>query len=328
MNRTNSQKYFIVTVGPTGSGKTGLVKETIKMLGLPENSQYTKFLIDDVIENDFDYKNAVKKIIAGIEDNCVNESSSCLENSFNDPTPELYEQFAKAYYDVRNGNPDVSGKSLGCRTMRSEGKNCEEILDNRLKNIATSQPSIVVFEYTGRYIPGWLFDRTFIPQGYNLVVTYSLVNIDNLVLRNKSRAYEGILKFKSNTGTNPAPRLPNVSEEVFRGLVIEIRNTLIDLYESCIKSRQEKCGPVQIDRLFIFDNNGTSYESIYDSNEGIDDTKLLENIDLALGAKSTGGKKRKSYRKRTKRTKRTKRSKRSKKILLKPCFTPYKFKYR
>jgi hypothetical protein len=311
----SAQKYFIVTVGPTGSGKTGLVKETIKKLGLPENSEYTNFLIDDVIENDIDYKNAVKKIIAGIEDNCVNESSSCLENSFNAPTPELYEQFAHAYYDVRKGNPDVSGESQGCKTMRSEGNNCEEILDNRLKNIATSQPSIVVFEFTGRYIPKWLFDRTFIPEGYQVVISYSLVTIANLVGRNQSRAYKGILQFKSNPDTNPAPRLPNVSEEVFRGLVIEIKNTLIDLYESCIKSRQEKCGPVQIDRLFIFDNNGTSYITIYDSNKAIEDPKLLQKIDssFGLGAKSTGGKKRKSYRKKSKRSKRSKKYNKSKK---------------
>ena len=43
----------------------------------------------------------------------------------------------------------------------------------------------VVFEFTGSYIPTWLFDPKYIPSNYKIVMAYSLVTLTNLKQRNK-----------------------------------------------------------------------------------------------------------------------------------------------
>ena len=64
------KKYFIITAGPTGSGKTKLVEKTLEKLNINPKTEYTKFLIDDLIENDDDYKRLVKEIIKDVEVQC------------------------------------------------------------------------------------------------------------------------------------------------------------------------------------------------------------------------------------------------------------------
>jgi energy-coupling factor transporter ATP-binding protein EcfA2 len=59
--------YFIITAGATGSGKTSLDNSRLRVLGLPEDSEYTKILIDDLVENSESYKTSVRKIIETVQ---------------------------------------------------------------------------------------------------------------------------------------------------------------------------------------------------------------------------------------------------------------------
>jgi energy-coupling factor transporter ATP-binding protein EcfA2 len=291
----DKKRYFIITLGPTGSGKTTLVKATLTQLGLPENSEYTKFLIDDIVENDIDYKHGVRQIIEDIGRECLDNKDKCLEDAFNNPSPQLYDKFAEIYGNVRQGK-----NGLGCKTQIADGRgtNCSDVLNNDLKNISKTKPDIVVFESTGTYMPEWLLSREFIPYTYEVVISYSLVTIDNLVKRNQSRAYDSVKEF-NNDKTTPAPRLPKVDRDTFEKLIKQIKNTLIEMYDSCVKSKYDKtCGTVRIDRLLLFDNNGTSHQNIYDSKPPDLD---LGKINKSLGLTHiVGGKKRKSYRKKSK----------------------------
>ena len=54
--------YFIITMGISGSGKTSLIEKTLNYLDL-ENKSYKKILIDDLIENNNNYKNKIRNII-------------------------------------------------------------------------------------------------------------------------------------------------------------------------------------------------------------------------------------------------------------------------
>ena len=62
--------YFIITAGATGSGKTGLINKTMEYLNISDQP-YEKILVDDLIENDINYKNKVKKIIDYVSEYCV-----------------------------------------------------------------------------------------------------------------------------------------------------------------------------------------------------------------------------------------------------------------
>lgn len=72
----------------------------------------------------------------------------------------------------------------------------------------------IILESNGTYIPKWVLSSEWIPNNYTVIFAYSLVTLNNLIERNKSRAYKSIQEFKLNS-TNPAPRLPNISKEIF-----------------------------------------------------------------------------------------------------------------
>ena len=304
------KKYFIITLGPTGSGKSGLVKATLKQLHIDENSTYTKFLIDDLIENDLDYKTQIKLIIENIEKKCNDAAQSeqteqtntieCEKQNYENPTPELLKQFETAYFYAR---------THGCTHLIEGVTGCGNVLDTRLNQIKTTNPPlpIVVFETTGTYIPTWLLSDNFIPNDYDIIISYSFVNLDNLIMRNKSRAYNDIINFKQNYDLNSAPRFPDISKETFSKLLNIIRTTAIDLYKKCIKSYDElTCGNRKINNFLLFDNNGVEYKNIININTkseiDIDESKFIELIDKSLGD-IIGGKKQKTKRQKSKRQK-------------------------
>jgi pantothenate kinase-related protein Tda10 len=52
MSSNTDKPIFIITLGPTGSGKSSLVKKVIKHYNLKIHaSSFTKILIDDIIED-------------------------------------------------------------------------------------------------------------------------------------------------------------------------------------------------------------------------------------------------------------------------------------
>ena len=307
------KKYFIITAGPTGSGKTKLVEKTLEKLNINPKTEYTKFLIDDLIENDDDYKRLVKEIIKDVEVQCHENCDILYQKSckiicekfkYLNPSDNLFKKFNDAYFQIRKGISH-DGQPIGCINMRDEGDNCEEILDNRLKKLASGEirPNIVVFEITGTYIPAWLLSDNFIPHDYEIVVSYALVNLENLIIRNKKRAYNSIVAFKNNS-ENPAPRFPNVRKKQFKKIVEKIKSTVIDLHALCIESYDiEKCGNRRIDYLFLFDNNGSEYQLIYDSKfNGPQNIRMV--LESALG--NLEGGKRKTRQKKIKQNKRKK----------------------
>ena len=258
---SNPEKYFIITAGPTGSGKTGLVNVTFAKLGIDEKTEYTKFLIDDLIENDAVYKKQIREIIDNIDKECkTKQEHDCEKNKYINPSSELLTQFNTLYFEVRD--------TTGCKEYSDEGANCGLILDNRLKAIAKMEikPFIIVFEITGISIPKWLLNNDFIPDDYTIIVSYSFVNFTNLLIRNTSRTYKTIIDFKDDTtNTKPAPRLPDIRPEVFKKKIITIKTIIIELYNKCIITHTPTvCGSRKIDRLLIYDNNST-YTNIFDS---------------------------------------------------------------
>jgi hypothetical protein len=279
------KKYFIITAGPTGSGKTGLVNVTLTNLGIGEKKEYAKFLIDDLIENDNVYKEKIREIINKINEECMKEQDKddCEKNKYTNPSSELMIQFNNSYLEVRN--------TVGCKEHIQENEqNCNEVLDNRLKAIVKMEikPFIIVFEITGTSIPNWLLKSDFIPDDYTIIVSYSLVNFTNLLNRNISRTYKSIIDFKNDTtNTKPAPRLPDIRPTVFKKTIGDIYDIIIELYNKCVNIHDDidviTCGTRKIDRLLIFDNN-SYYNIIFDSSiDSITETELKAKIVSAIG---------------------------------------------
>lgn len=288
--------YFIITAGATGSGKTQLITETMKHLGI-EREKLVKILIDDLVENDDIYKLKIIEIYKGIKEECaknVNEDPNCEELKYNNPSPELYKKFNDAYFETRYAKRCEPQK---CKSNCNNLLSFNEINDQNLKN-AIKENTHIVFEYTGSYIPHWLLNPSWITEKYNVVIAYSLVTLDNLVQRNKSRAYKAMREFQTDHN-NPAPRLPDVSKENFKKIVSNIYDILINLYDLCIVNydkNKEDCGQKKIDQLLIFDNNGSSMKSIYNSKEEkekLDINNFKKLIDPYFGLSSESSSKKK-----------------------------------
>ena len=102
MERKEPQRrpYLIITNGPTGSGKSGLVNKTIDHFKIPPN--HHTFLIDDLIESNKEYKHRIDALI-------INECGShslcpSLVKRLNNPDSDFYEKFGAMYFDVRGKN--------------------------------------------------------------------------------------------------------------------------------------------------------------------------------------------------------------------------------
>ena len=244
--------YLIITAGNTGSGKTSLITETLRYLGI-DDQPYVKILIDDLVENDCKYKIKVIQIINKISELSRNEGKTEREY-YTEPSDELYEAFSNSYFKVRN-QPGCLGTELSCDELNN--KNLNEAIRDR-KNI--------IFEFTGQYIPTWLLNVEMLGDIYNVVFSCSVVNLKNLLGRNTSRAFTGVEDFKKDYEGKPAPRLPNVSRPKLIGNVSQFKRILNQIYSNCITSYSvEICGSKRINKLLVFDNNGSRMRLIFDS---------------------------------------------------------------
>jgi hypothetical protein len=246
-------KYFIITTGPVGSGKTRLINKTMEYLNIPSGTPFEKILIDDLVENDPKYKQRIKNIIQKVKNKCNNDKT-CELKEYNNPSDDLYKKFSNAYY--------FSRKTKGC--IDEAGPSCDKLNDYKMK-AAIKEGKNIIFEFTGNYIPTWLLDTHWIPKNYNIIFSYSLINPKIFNKRNKTRTYNTIQQFYIDN-TKPAPRLPILSYKTSNEILVNIQNILIELYDSCIINYDEnKCGKRNIDQLLVFDNNGTLFKKIFDS---------------------------------------------------------------
>jgi hypothetical protein len=227
--RKNNKPYIVITAGPTGSGKSKLQEKISEIIGI-DIDNFVKLLIDDLVMKDPLYKENVDKIIKKYNDKLFSQNVP----------DEAYEEFNKAYFSSRRS---------GCHHM-NEKSNCDEILDNTLSFHLTNGNNII-FETTGENSIKWLLD--IIPINYNIIIGFSVVQIDKLIDRNQSRlksTFDEYMKTNEN-----APRLPNLNKEFFGHNVEKIYNNLLQYYENCINQKDKEFCKNRKIRLLVYDNN-------------------------------------------------------------------------
>jgi hypothetical protein len=290
-----NKKYFVITAGATGSGKTGLIKKTFKYLNIEynENSKdFQKIFVDDLVEVTPKYKVDVKEIIEKAQETCNENEDDCMQNMFNNPSKELLEKFNSIYSTARTTDACLD-TSISCDAM----------VENAIKYNGKTGTKHVIFETTGKSIPKWLLNSDFIDKTkYEIIFAYTLVGMEELIKRNKSRAYTSVNEFIDSNYDIRAPRLPDISKEKFKETINKMRTTLIELYNKCIHSNtinSSDCGDIPIQSLLIFSNNNQGEDDpIFDSNTNTYDDfqTIMNNDNYFVGNDNTGGKKRKTTR--------------------------------
>lgn len=287
---------LLITLGPTGSGKSSIPKKVAGILGL-SNPEFVEVLIDNLVENHPTYKSDVKKFIdarrqkykeqhPGLSDDEINTN---LINKFtSEDIDNTIEFFNNTYYKTRN--------EVNCTQTNTNSDNiitCNRKNDSIFKD-AMDAGKNVVFETTGESYPNWIFTtykQQIIASKYQIVFAMNVVEICDLIQRNYNRAKHSLEEF-INDPNKPAPRLPDMKFETFRAKIEQIVTTFnTNVYNASCDKIYDGC---QI-RKFVFDNNSYNGQTLYDSDTAVKDLSvetILAGYELnkRTCAKSTGGK--------------------------------------
>jgi len=300
----------IITAGPTGSGKSSLLSKSLELLYKNRTAPtYKTFLIDDYVDNSKKYKEIVDSVIDKFD--CNEDTSPGSKCDVLNPNQEFVKEIDEAYFEVRENGPcDDSGKS------------CKELFNFDLINSITNGENILI-ENTGKDIPLKYINKinkitqdSGLPN-YNFLFVYSILDFEPLIDRVKSRFKNSMMSYLEDKNSS-APRISNISRDVFKKKSSQIIKKLIKLRNVCMRLGRPtdiECGPINSNGnfiLFIFDNNTMPSKLIYDSRSN--DTFMTDGefITLLQSYGLEGGKGNKTRRKKNLKRK-TKRNKYSKK---------------
>lgn len=250
---------LIIVVGPTGCGKGSLPHKIIKYLHKNENtlskSKCIFGLIDDLVEKNPHYINFVDDFVNKLKRK--GKTNKEISESFMKPTNDMIKNFGDAYWTARKYTDCETGDYLvnNDKKFKNPGnKNriCNSIHDKELLNGAKERKNLV-FETQGVSFPFWLMDflknnnnsNNLILSKYDIVLTFSTVNLRELYKRNLERAKTDMLKYLEQKRATP-PRLPNINPEVFIPLLMQIISTFVK--STNLGSDWEKT------RVLVFDN--------------------------------------------------------------------------
>ncbi len=149
----DNSKYFVITCGPTGSGKSSLAKNTFKTI-LGNVPLFKQFLVDDLVENDDQYKLAIDKIISDFNCQPPYDFGKC---DLKHPSNQLLVAFKDAYMSVRNGS-ECQKQPMSCN-----------LLNDKLLLTAMERGEHIVLETTGQRIPLWIFEHLPLLSNYKIV---------------------------------------------------------------------------------------------------------------------------------------------------------------
>jgi hypothetical protein len=254
-SKKRNNPYILITCGPTGSGKSSLIDKSIDYLKLERPLNKNIYIIDNLVEQNPDYKNKSRKILKKYfskNDYTVIEKKikKLLDTPINKNS--IFKNFTNAYFNTRK---------FGCKY-----KSCDKSFDKRIRSTIDKNENFIL-ETTGRSFPtivGWTNDK------YKIFISYSLVEFCTLIERNIKRMIEQIKSFLSKERNNSiAPRLPDIRLQIFGEVVNNILKTLIEIIDKNCKTNKNKfeTSTERKFRLIIFDNTVLNNNPIFDSQD-------------------------------------------------------------
>ena len=252
--------YFIITAGPTASGKSSVINKISNYFKNKElnNKKNTDFIsVDALIEKNPYFKREVDNYFKKYFKNKKNE----IYNELAYPTKKTIKFFNKTYWNARKNTDCITGNNLDFKNKtkkENDYKPCSHIVSNNILTALKNKKNIV-FETTGVTFPFWIFKQY--PNdlmNYNIIITWSIVDICDLYKRNKSRSIE-TAKLFIETFADSAPRLPDIRKKNYKRTLINIMNTYNELVKYHGNRSLSKL------RLLLFDNRTRTSRILYDS---------------------------------------------------------------
>ena len=259
--------YFIITAGPTASGKSSTIDKISNYLHNDEinNEKYTDFIsVDALIEKNPYFKREIDNYF---KKNFKNKNNNDIYNELAYPRKKTIKFFNKVYWHARKNTDCMTGNNLNLKNKTKKEKDykpCSYIISNNILTALKNKKNIV-FETTGVTFPFWIFKQY--PNdlmNYNIIITWSIVDICDLYERNKARSIMTAKLFIETFADN-APRLPDIRKKNYKRTLINI----IDTYKELVKYHGNRS--LSKLRLLLFDNRTKkSNVLLYDSYKNSD----------------------------------------------------------
>lgn len=324
---SNKTKYLLFKCGPTGSGKSNIEsvvdnylkktkeikknifthKDTVNLSidDLVERNPYFKSGIDNIFEKIISKaKSKIKKEIKAegvVTEKTRKEKIKSLESianeriikilleMFEDPTTDLIDELNIIYENARINTSCINGMQVGKitrQTAKTIKDSCENLRDQLLQD-AIDKDKNIVFERTGKDFPTKLLTKFPRLQEYNIIFCWSVVDVCELLHRNKERVIvklEQYFKIKDSSPVKyddidsflkskilPIPRLPDTNEIKYKRSLLDIINTFNIYFYNKDNYRQ-----------LVIDNNYEPlivYDNKYNSSTTKSNPMLRYNID-------------------------------------------------
>ena len=271
MKENEEKPYFIIVAGPTASGKSTLVNKIAKYINNENllNSKKTKFIsVDDYIEKNPYFHEEINNFLKKKFKN----NKQKIYNEFLVPSKKTIIYFNKLYWDTRKNKDCLTGKNINLKnkTVREKKyKTCGQLIANNMLYELKNNNNII-FETTGVSFPFWIFKQfTNFLSNYNVIISWSVVDICDLYNRNKFRTLSTIKTF-IETFADSAPRLPDIRKKNYKRNLI----TIIETYKELVKYHGNRS--LSKLRLLLFDNRERKNRILYDSYKNSDKTGYKE----------------------------------------------------
>ena len=282
----SEQPIFIITCGPTASGKASLPQKVIEHLKIEEPiGSFESILVDDLVEKNPSYSNAVENYLS---DQLKTKTVEDIVKMFQNPTEDMITEFNAFYFNTRGkahckSDSELDRKFYGktSQVIKQNNKSfelisCNEINNSKLKK-ALEEGHNIVLETQGVSSWDWLYTdelyfshdrKPLIKQkNYQIVVAWTVVPMCNLIERNKIRAEKSVKEFiewmdNKDTYTKPSPlppRLPDIRMDIYKEKLGKIIKTFKEENKKLLKS----CNA----RFLVFDNTTKISKILYDSDD-------------------------------------------------------------
>lgn len=281
MSSSSKNPYLLITMGPTGSGKSSLIKPVCEHLKLPITKN--KVLIDDLVVDNPYYRKKVKEFLnTKSYDELIKlfeKGDTGLQKTFNQfyfsTRSQTYCYKSSRYYGTLLNKQDIQFNKANAKltltkdfTSKEHKRfNCDNTNDIKLKKLIDKQQNFVL-ETMGTSFPDWLVNIKKLAN-YQIIFAIPGVNTCKLLTRNKTRAITTLKNFLQDPDNTEPPRLPTVDERIYKTNVKQIIST----FNTMITQNNKKY------RLFIFNNDTDNQPMtlVYDSNSS-SNSNILETI--------------------------------------------------
>ena len=283
MSSSSKNPYLLITMGPTGSGKSSLIKPVCEHLKLPITKN--KVLIDDLVVDNPYYRKKVKEFLnTKSYDELIKlfkKGDTGLQKTFNQfyfsTRSQTYCYKSSRYYGTLLNKQDIQFNKANAKltltkdfTSKEHKRfNCDNTNDIKLKKLIDKQQNFVL-ETMGTSFPDWLVNIKKLAN-YQIIFAIPGVNTCKLLTRNKTRAITTLKNFLQDPDNTEPPRLPTVDERIYKTNVKQIIST----FNTMITQNNKKY------RLFIFNNDTDNQPMtlVYDSNSSnSSNSNILETI--------------------------------------------------